>query len=524
MDKDSTHTSWVNTIVSSQNNPAHVYSIKIIGSNHTKPSVYNSVFTKVASASTFGEIIYESRLACDHLARLGIYKSITLSLDAPALKDNLNRLHEVDVIVSVEERPRLYAKTGTEIGNNEGNMVASLNLRNVFGKAESLETNLTYGVETNLPLLDPSVKYLTSQSGSSFQFKFNKPINVDPNRSIEVGGFKTKRNLELNSSHDEKIHGITATYKMSNTRFGDHQLKYGAFWRHIHNISDKASWSVRKDAGHSLKSSISHEFLHDSRNDHLLPSKGSYIRTNEEFSGLGGDVSFIKGEFEGQKIFSLPAGFNLSTSLRFGALLPWKDFENSRSRINDKFFLGGPLTIRGFKQNGIGPKDGNDIIGGDTYWAAGLSLFTPLPYLSDNIKGHIFINSGNLKNINPEISRSQNFLNLIQTPSVSCGLGLAVKFSIMRLEMNYCTPVVVSKNDGLKTGLNFGIGQWKLANEIKQMADEASPNSPSKALSPRTAAGLRRRQQAKPVTSRAPGPSSSTNLKMYTDDSPGIKV
>ena len=31
-------------------------------------------------------------------------------------------------------------------------------------------------------------------------------------------------------------------------------------------------------------------------------------------------------------------------------------------RINDRFFLGGPLTLRGFEMKGVGPRDA----GGDT--------------------------------------------------------------------------------------------------------------------------------------------------------------
>jgi len=36
--------------------------------------------------------------------------------------------------------------------------------------------------------------------------------------------------------------------------------------------------------------------------------------------------------------------------------------------------------VRGFKLNGIGPReDRKDSLGGDAYVAAGVSLFTPLP-------------------------------------------------------------------------------------------------------------------------------------------------
>ncbi|KAI8805051.1 transport protein Sec61 subunit beta-like protein [Cladochytrium replicatum] len=51
-----------------------------------------------------------------------------------------------------------------------------------------------------------------------------------------------------------------------------------------------------------------------------------------------------------------------------------------------------------------------------------------------------------------------------------------------------------------------------------------SPSSPPVGASPRTAAGLRKRAPHKPAAPRAPGPSTSGMMRIYTDDSPGIKV
>ena len=48
----------------------------------------------------------------------------------------------------------------------------------------------------------------------------------------------------------------------------------------------------------------------------------------------------------------------------------------------------------------------DDSLGADAYWAAGLHLYTPLPFrpgrggLGDRIKTHLFLNSGNLISLN----------------------------------------------------------------------------------------------------------------------------
>ncbi|CAG8763826.1 4563_t:CDS:2, partial [Racocetra fulgida] len=69
-----------------------------------------------------------------------------------------------------------------------------------------------------------------------------------------------------------------------------------------------------------------------------------------------------------------------SASLRNGFLYT---LNGQQSKISDRFFLGGAQSIRGFKLNGIGPReDKKDSLGGDLYIAGGASLFTPLPRLS----------------------------------------------------------------------------------------------------------------------------------------------
>ena len=66
--------------------------------------------------------------------------------------------------------------------------------------------------------------------------------------------------------------------------------------------------SIRRDAGHSLKSSISHEVEIDTRNDLVFPSTGSFLKFFQEFAGIGGNVAFLKSEIHSQKAFPFVFG------------------------------------------------------------------------------------------------------------------------------------------------------------------------------------------------------------------------
>jgi outer membrane protein insertion porin family len=96
------------------------------------------------------------------------------------------------------------------------------------------------------------------------------------------------------------------------------------------------------------------------------------LRLTQELSGVGslGDTKFFKNEIEASvahqygggeilrdeegNIKAVAPGYVLSLSARGGLLATLNDKEAS---ITDRFMLGGPLSIRGFRTCGIGPRD-----------------------------------------------------------------------------------------------------------------------------------------------------------------------
>ena len=69
---------------------------------------------------------------------------------------------------------------------------------------------------------------------------------------------------------------------------------------------------------------------------------------------------------------------SLQASLNAG-FLRTIDPNSKTVTVADKFFLGGPLNLRGFDMRGVGPSSDGNAVGGTAYWAAGLHLYTPLP-------------------------------------------------------------------------------------------------------------------------------------------------
>lgn len=121
--------------------------------------------------------------------------------------------------------------------------------------------------------------------------------------------------------------------------------------------------------------------------------------------------------------------------------------------------LGGPTCIRMFRLNSLGPKFRHDSLGGDAFWAVGASLLSPIPMRSHwPLKLHAFTNLGQLAQVQPNAARKNHHWTELAQPSVSAGFGVLFQQGPVRLELNFGLPLVARVGDGIRKGLQFGIG------------------------------------------------------------------
>jgi outer membrane protein insertion porin family len=222
----------------------------------------------------------------------------------------------------------------------------------------------------------------------------------------------------------------------------------------------------------------------------MLPSRGYLLKSVAEIAGVGplrGDVAFAKLELESQAAVPVPvpgvegdSGISFTAGLRGGVLCPLTlQGQNAptHSRINDRFQLGGPTDVRGFRLAGLGPRDGQDAAGGDVYAAGGASILFPLPRVGKEtpLRLQAFVNGGRLLALRDvrqgevkdqpmgmnDVSRSmtQTLSDLTGSlPSAAAGLGLVYAHPAARVEINFSLPLVIRKGEEGRKGLSFGIG------------------------------------------------------------------
>lgn len=381
---------------------------------------------------------------------------------------------DLDISIQVKEKSRLVFSAGTDFGNSEGSAYTNAVARNIFGGAETLTINASTGTRTR----------------SAYNAVFSTPINGNPDLRLNLEALRSSTQKPW-ASHDEHLTGGTLRFAWLTPDNDTHALSYSAAWRQITSLAATASPTVRADAGDSFKSSLTHTFVRDRRDNPLLPQSGYLFRTVSELAGWGplrGDVSFAKTELEASAAvpFSLLKGVSLGGAFRFGLLYPLPmgyslTGRAQPSRINDRFLLGGPTDVRGFKLGGIGPHDGADSVGGDVFAAGAVNILLPLPRAGAEspLRLQLFANAGRLVGLNTKKSgkdgkegkglgmesrtvyRSVNAALSELTnglPSVAAGFGLVYAHPVARFELNFSLPLVVRRGEEGRKGLQVGVG------------------------------------------------------------------
>jgi outer membrane protein assembly complex protein YaeT len=182
--------------------------------------------------------------------------------------------------------------------------------------------------------------------------------------------------------------------------------------------------------------SVTFSQTYDTRNNILSPMKGLYLEHEMEFASryLGGDVSF--GRFSAQFTYYQPLR-EITTERPFvpfivfnhraGVLLPYGD--TTSVPVQERFFLGGPDTVRSFQLDGLGPKDaGGDPIGGLAMLLFNLEIQWPV---FNNIYVAAFADAGNLWSAASEIQPSDLQLG------VGPGLRIYTPLGAVRVDYGY---------------------------------------------------------------------------------------
>ena len=160
----------------------------------------------------------------------------------------------------------------------------------------------------------------------------------------------------------------------------------------IGHIADGVlSPDLLEQAGTRVTSLVSGTIGRDSRDNIQAPTRGGQTGVSLEFAGLGGDSRFVKAIASTSYFKPVWFGHVLSGRGEAGYAFGWATREVP---IFERFYLGGPNSLRGWKFRQVTPIDATGFgIGGTSELLGNIEYTIPLPF---NIRVAGFVDVGNV--------------------------------------------------------------------------------------------------------------------------------
>jgi outer membrane protein insertion porin family len=124
------------------------------------------------------------------------------------------------------------------------------------------------------------------------------------------------------------------------------------------------------NGGADVVSKIGLSLLRDTRNSLMFTRSGNRTSLSSELAGIGGDVNYLKLEARTAQFIPTFDAYDQTLSIigRIGTASPYGNSDDVP--FYDRFYLGGPDSLRGFEHRDVGPRDSDDgeqAVGGNSY-------------------------------------------------------------------------------------------------------------------------------------------------------------
>ena len=364
----------VNEIIENQNieikiniyegNKQLVKRINILGNTVTEDSVIRGELL-LDEGDQFNNLKLEQSIA--KLKARQIFSSVVSNITDGELKD------EKIININVEEMPTGEISAAAGVGTGGGSFGFSVKENNWLGKGISLSTDLNVSKETfsgGVFYTDPNYNF----SGNSVTFNVENSTNDKPK-----SGYKNNLTSIGVKTRFEQYKDIFIT---SGFDFSYDDL----------NVDGSASTSLQKQKGSFSDLSFNYAISSDKRDRVYVPTDGHIISFGQVIP-VYADAPYVRNNLSLSKYVSLSPNYIGAIKFYASAINGLNDED---VRLSKRIFLN-TSRLRGFEAGKIGPKDGEDYVGGNYATTANLELNLP-NFFPESTKTDVglFLDVGNL--------------------------------------------------------------------------------------------------------------------------------
>ncbi len=305
----------------------------------------------------------------------------------------------IDILTTVTEKPSGTFSIGAGFSSVE-NLIftTSISQNNLFGNGQGLSLNAQL-----------------SSIRADFNLSFTEPRLFDSEILLGIDAFNRDQDF---LSFDSQSTGGGIRLGRSVSEYDSVHFRYRFATVDVSGLAAADETEFFKNETR-VTSRVAPTYVHDSRDNFLNPSTGWRHVVGFEFAGLGG-AKFTKSVYEvtyyhpliGKLVGAVHGRVNYGDGYG-GEKLP--GFE--------RYFMGGPTSLRGFTIQDIGPKDSDgDPVGGTQSLLVNLELQYPF---TKSFRGFVFYDRGNVYGNGTDLRTTAKNFDLGEMRS---SLGVGVRF------------------------------------------------------------------------------------------------
>ncbi len=398
----------------------YVKKINIFGNNVTSENVIRNQF-EVDEGDPFNEILINKSI--NNIKSLNIFKSVEKEII-----DDANSKTKI-INISIEEKPTGEIMASAGFGTEGGSIGFGVKENNFVGQGISLDSNFLL-------------------SSDSFKGKFSV---TNPNYK------NTDRSIYISAEAIETDNYDTFGYKTNKTgiSFGTNFEYYDDLYLGMGNsnfyekIETNSTASARQQAqeGSYWDSFIKLDFNYDKRNQKFQTSSGFRSFYSIDLPIIS-DTNTLKNYYNHSYYFDLFEK-NIST-ISFSAHAA-NSLNNKDIKLSERITIPS-RRLRGFESGRVGPKDGDDFIGGN--YAYSINFSSTIPQLfeeSQNVDFLFFSDMADIWGVDYNSSLDNNKIRS------SIGLALDWFSPLGPLNFSLAHPLTKAKGDKTET-FRFNLG------------------------------------------------------------------
>ncbi|AKT90150.1 beta-barrel assembly machinery complex, BamA/YaeT protein [Campylobacter ureolyticus RIGS 9880] len=303
----------------------YVRNVTISGNEKTADSV-----VRREMYLTEGELYNRTDLvdSKNSLRRTGYFDDVEIT-------ENVVNDNEIDLNIDVKEAPTGSITGGIGYGSGDGLLLsASVSEKNIFGSG-----------------ISGYVSAEKSDDQLSGAIGFTNPRIY--NSEYSLSGQIYARDWDWDD-YEEKAYGASATIGRKLGRYTSAYLTYEIEKSKINGLN-----AYYKKAGYqngsNIKSSLIPSIVFNNTDDYYLPRSGIIASASLDYSGLGGDIEYLKGNANFNWYFGMKDYIDWDLIFRYKAGAGYF-FDDKNLPVNKKLFLGGMRSVRGYDGRSIPKK------------------------------------------------------------------------------------------------------------------------------------------------------------------------